>query len=144
MCSNSDLCAARAKARVSSTESLLPVACRYCRSILRVVHSFTVGMQLALAMQQPACALLLLIAALSNLLLLVDAAPPTLQSRIQAYLQSQGVNASIPTTSAYNAQPNARLNTVSITCGILNAYRDWNLVTPQDGQLYTTQAEQHW
>ncbi|KAI4241491.1 MAG: hypothetical protein LQ352_007433 [Teloschistes flavicans] len=95
-------------------------------------------MQLVPFMQQPAYALLLIIFPL------VHAAPPNLQSKIQAYLQTQGVNASIP-ASAYSAQPNAaRLDTVSLTCGILNAYRDLDLVTPQDGQLYTTEAEQHW
>ncbi|KAL8704810.1 MAG: hypothetical protein Q9201_002042 [Fulgogasparrea decipioides] len=101
-------------------------------------------MQPAAAMQQPAYALVLVVTLLSSLVFLVDAAPSTLQSRIQAYLQSQGVNASIPATAYGGAQPNARLDTVSLTCGILNAYRDLDLVTPQDGQLYTTQAEQHW
>ncbi|KAL8729317.1 MAG: hypothetical protein Q9166_004814 [cf. Caloplaca sp. 2 TL-2023] len=93
-------------------------------------------------MQRPTCALVLIITALS---FLVNAAPQDLSSRVRAYLQSQGVNASIPNT-AYAPQTNGAkggLNT-ALTCGILNAYRDLNLVTPQDGQLYTVQAEQHW
>ncbi|KAI4093270.1 MAG: hypothetical protein LQ339_007748 [Xanthoria mediterranea] len=95
-------------------------------------------------MQRPTYTLLLIISALS---FLVNAAPQDLSSRIRAYLQSQGVNATIPNT-AYAPQAQTQgasgsLN-IALTCGILNAYRDANLVTPQDGQLYTVQAEQHW
>lgn len=99
-------------------------------------------MQRAFAMQRPTYTLLLIVTALS---FLVNAAPQDLSSRVRAYLQSQGVNASVPNT-AYAPQTkgaNGDLNT-ALTCGILNAYRDANLVTPQDGQLYTVQAEQHW
>lgn len=47
-------------------------------------------------------------------------------------------------STAYATQTNSAnrggvLN-IALTCGILNAYRDINLVTPQDGQLYTVQA----
>ncbi|KAL8664740.1 MAG: hypothetical protein Q9168_007844 [Polycauliona sp. 1 TL-2023] len=100
-------------------------------------------MQPAFTMQGPTCALLLILATLS---LFVNAAPQDLSSRIHAYLQSQGVNASIPNT-AYSPQistANQGSVNVALTCGILNAYRDLDLVTPQDGQLYTVQAEQHW
>ncbi|KAL8990448.1 MAG: hypothetical protein Q9177_000898 [Variospora cf. flavescens] len=95
-------------------------------------------------MQGSASTLFLIITALS---LLVNAAPQDISSRIRAYLQSQGVNASVPST-AYATQTNSAnrggdLN-IALTCGILNAYRDINLVTPQDGQLYTVQAQQHW
>ena len=101
-------------------------------------------MQPAFAMQRPAYTLLLIVTALS---FLVNAAPQDLSSRIRAYLQSQGVNATVPNT-AYAPQAQTQgaggsLN-IALTCGILNAYRDVNLVTPQDGQLYTVQAEQHW
>lgn len=93
-------------------------------------------------MQRPTYTLLLIVTTLS---FLVNAAPQDLSSRVRAYLRSQGVNASVPNT-AYAPQTkgaNGDLNT-ALTCGILNAYRDVNLVTPQDGQLYTVQAEQHW
>ncbi|KAL8843654.1 MAG: hypothetical protein Q9176_001862 [Flavoplaca citrina] len=95
-------------------------------------------------MQGPTSTLFLVIATLSCL---VNAAPQDLSFRVRAYLQSQGVNASVPST-AYAPQTNGAnrggdLN-IALTCGILNAYRDINLVTPRDGQIYTVQAQQHW
>ncbi|KAL8646578.1 MAG: hypothetical protein Q9226_006800 [Calogaya cf. arnoldii] len=100
-------------------------------------------MQRAFTMQGP-ITLFLIIAILS---FLVNAAPQDLSSRVRAYLQSQGVNATIPYNAngpqAHGVNGNGDLAT-ALTCGVLNAYRDINLVTPQDGQLYTVQAQQHW
>ncbi|KAL8813211.1 MAG: hypothetical protein Q9223_000964 [Gallowayella weberi] len=84
---------------------------------------------------------------IATLSFLVNAAPQDLSSRVRAYLQSQGVNATIPNTAnapqTHGINGNGDLAT-ALTCGVLNSYRDINLVTPQDGQLYTVQAQQHW
>lgn len=70
----------------------------------------------------------------------VDAAPQNSTPRtqvIQAYLASHGVNASTPLTLVGS-------NASSLTCNILNSYKISDLVTPQDGQAYVAEAEQHW
>ena len=76
----------------------------------------------------------------------VNAAPQnqntnSLTSKVQAYLRSQGVNATIPASAqSYGGSS----NTTSFTCGILKAYRNSDLVTPLDGAEYVNEAEQHW
>lgn len=76
----------------------------------------------------------------------VDAAPQnqntnSLTSKVQAYLRSQGVNATIPASAqSYGGGS----NTTGLTCGILKAYRNSDLVTPLDGPEYVNEAEQHW
>ncbi|KAL9012925.1 MAG: hypothetical protein Q9173_002346 [Seirophora scorigena] len=94
-------------------------------------------------MRAPAYALLLTIAAFSSFPFCVHAAPPTLASKLQGYLASHGVNASV-SAAAYASQTYGTPNTVALTCGILNAYRDKDLVTAQDGQEYVSEAQQHW
>ncbi|KAL8804031.1 MAG: hypothetical protein Q9182_002822 [Xanthomendoza sp. 2 TL-2023] len=97
----------------------------------------------AFTMQGPTTVFLII----ATLSFLVNAAPQDLSSRVRAYLQSQGVNATIPNTAiapqTHGINGNGDLAT-ALTCGVLNSYRDINLVTPQDGQLYTVQAQQHW
>ena len=66
------------------------------------------------------------------------AAPQTLKSKIEAYLNANNVHTPIPASVSYGNK------NVDVTCGILNAYRDLDLVTAKDGQEYITQAEQHW
>ena len=61
----------------------------------------------------------------------------SLKSNIESYLSTRGRNVTVP--EAVYASP----DTTNLTCGILNAYRDPDLVTPQDAE-YASQAEQHW
>ncbi|KAI4209164.1 MAG: hypothetical protein LQ351_007880 [Letrouitia transgressa] len=97
-------------------------------------------LQLVLASQRSAVVSILALTVLSSLASIAEAAPQSLQSRVQSFLHTQGVNATIP-ASAY---ANASRGTVDLTCGILNIYRDNQLVDPHDGQQYTAEAEQHW
>ena len=97
----------------------------------------------AIIMHFPTSPVTLVAALLLNSIAPVNAAPQSppssLTSKIQAYLASQGVNATIPASGSTGSD-----NNTSLTCGILNAYRDGDLVTPQDGQAYILEAEQHW
>ena len=88
----------------------------------------------------PACGVVLL-TALSTFISQVYAAPQNvtaLKTRIEAFLATQDGNVTVP-DSVYNYS-----NGTALTCGILNAYRDSDLVTQQDGAEYVTEAEQHW
>ena len=78
-----------------------------------------------------------------NPILFAKAAPEApdafLTAKLQAFLDSQGVkvNASIQASSGGNSSS-------TLSCVILNSYRNNDLVTAQDGQIYTTEAQQHW
>ena len=74
--------------------------------------------------------------------ILIAATDVPLTFQVQSYLRSQGLNASIPASAL--AQGLGNLSSAALSCGILNFYRDGDLVTAQDGQVYTTEAEQHW
>lgn len=73
----------------------------------------------------------------------VHAAPQdatSLTNKIQAYLIRQNVNATIPNS----VWAQAGSNSAGLSCGILQSYQTSDLVTPQDGQAYLVEAEQHW
>lgn len=78
-----------------------------------------------------------------NPVLRASAAPDaSLASRIQAYLKSQGVNATIP--ASVLAQAPDDHSSATLSCGILISFRNNDLVTTQYGQVYTTEAQQYW